>query len=158
MLRASDLISGLAVAGLGAFILLQSRNFPQVGGIGVAPSFYPGVIGGVLLLCGLSLAATSVRRGEALPLADKVDWFRRPGNVVAVASVPASIVLYGLLSQPLGFLATCFLVSAGLLLAFRVRLVICLVTALFVTAALYLIFVTLFRVPLPYGVIERLLP
>ncbi len=158
MLKVSDLVSGLAIAGLGIFIFVQSRSFPAIGNIGVAPSFYPGLIGVVLALCGLALAGTALLRGAALPLFVRPAWFSKPANVVAVLAVPASIVAYGLLSPRIGFLATSFLVASGLLLAFRVRVLTSLITAFLVTVALYLIFAITFRVPLPYGVIERLLP
>lgn len=158
MLKVSDLVSGLAVAAFGLAVFLRAQSFPVAGGVAVSQSFYPGLIGAALVLLGLALAASALIRGAALPLGGRVEWVRRPGNVVAVLSVPAAILCYGLLSQRLGFIATSFLVATGLLLAFRVRAATSLAVAFCLTAILYAVFVRMSRVPLPYGVIEAMLP
>ena len=62
MLRVSDLVSGLVVAAMGLAIFLRAQSFPSVGGVAIAPSFYPGLIGAVLTLLS----------GERVPMS-KVD-------------------------------------------------------------------------------------
>ena len=158
MLKVSDLASGLAIAGLGLAILLRARTFPSIGASPVSPAFYPGLIGAVLTACGLALVVMSLKKKAALPIAEIPDWMRRPGNFVAVLAVPAAIIAYGLLSPPLGFLATSVLVTFGLLLAFRVNVLWSAGVALVLSVSLHVIFVMLMRVPLPYGVIEAMLP
>ena len=157
MIKVSDLVSGLAIAGLGLGILLQARTFPSVGASPINPSFYTGLIGMVLMGCGVALAATSIVRKAAIPLAAVPDWARRSGNALAVFSVVAAIVAYGLLSPVLGFLATATLVALGLLLAFRANWLWSLGIAVALSIALHLIFVVLMRVPLPSGFIEATL-
>lgn len=157
MLRVSDLVSGLAVAGLGTVILLQARTYPSVGASPISPSFYPGLIGVVLIGCGAALAITSLVRGGAMPLAVMPDWIRRPGNIVAVLSIPVAVVAYGLLSPSLGFLATSTLVMLGLLLCFRVTWLWSVGIAVALSVALHVVFVVLMRVPLPSGLIEAML-
>ena len=122
MLRVSDLVSGLTIAGLGLLVFLRSQTFPAVGGVAIAPSFYPGVIGSILMGLGLALAVRAVLRKEVFPLIRSLDGLRRPGSVVALLAVPLAIVVYGLLSPVIGFIATSFPVSFGVMLAFRVRL------------------------------------
>ncbi|WP_158626042.1 tripartite tricarboxylate transporter TctB family protein [Arsenicitalea aurantiaca] len=158
MLKVSDLGSGLAIAGLGLAIIVQAQGFPSVGASPVSPAFYPGLIGTVLLGCGLALALGSLLKKEAMPLGVLPEWLRRPGNILAVLAVPAAIIAYGLLSPVLGFLATAFLVTLGLLVAFRVNWLWSLGTAFVLSGLLHLVFVVLMRVPLPYGFIEALLP
>lgn len=158
MPRVSDLASGLAVAGLGVAIFLKAQTFPAVGGVAAAPSFYPGMIGAVLVALGLALAAGAIIRRSAFPLAGRIEWFRRPANLVAVLAVPAAIILYGVLGERIGFIAACLLVATGLLLAFRVRPATSAVLGLGVTLMLHLIFAKLLRVPLPYGFVEMCLP
>lgn len=157
MLRVSDLVSGLAVASLGLAILLQARTFLSVGASPIGPSFYPGLIGSVLIGCGAVLAITSLVKSAAMPFGVVPDWAKRPGNVLAVLSVPAAIIAYGLLSPALGFIATAMLVTLGLLLAFRVNWLWSLAVAVVLPAVLHLVFVVLMRVPLPSGVIEAVL-
>lgn len=155
MLKVSDVASGLAVAGLGLAIFLHARNFESFGAPAVSPAFYPGLIGLVLVACGLGLAASAVRRGEVRPLAVLPRWVVRPGNVVAVVSIPTAVVLYGVLSPSLGFLATAVPVVLGLLLAFRVSIAWSVAVALILPTVLYLVFVVVMRVPLPSGIVER---
>ena len=158
MLRVSDLVSGLVVAAMGLAIFLRAQSFPSVGGVAIAPSFYPGLIGAVLTLLGIVLAASTVLRRRALPIAGSVEWLRQPQNLVAVLSVPVAILCYGLLSPRLGFIVTSMLVTTGLLLSFRIRAATSLVIAACLTLVLYLVFVRLLHVPLPAGLIEGMLP
>ncbi|MCF3934919.1 tripartite tricarboxylate transporter TctB family protein [Acuticoccus sp. M5D2P5] len=154
MLKVSDLCSGLAIAGLGLAIFARAQSFVSVGASPISPSFYPGLVGLVLTACGLGLAISAIRRGDVRPLATVPAWMARPGNIVAVLSVPVAIVAYGLASPALGFLATSVLVMFGLLLAFRVSVLWSVAVALILPALLHLIFVVLMRVPLPSGIVE----
>jgi putative tricarboxylic transport membrane protein len=157
VLRVSDLVSGLAVASLGALIVLQAQTFPSVGASPISPSFYPGLIGTVLMACGAALAITSLVKGGAMPLGVMPDWLRRPGNILAVLSIPAAIVAYGTMSPSLGFLAASALVMLGLLLCFQVKLLWSVAIAIALPTMLHVVFVVLMRVPLPFGLIEAML-
>ncbi|KKB86064.1 hypothetical protein VW29_04030 [Devosia limi DSM 17137] len=158
MLKVSDLGSGLAIASLGALVFAQSRSFPAAGGVPVGPSFYPGLIGGVLFVCGVALAISSIKQRTALPVVALPGWTRKPRSVLAVGAIVAAIVLYAVLSAQLGFLATAMLVTTVLLLAFGVRWYASLGAALALSVVLHVLFAVLMRVPLPYGLIERMLP
>lgn len=154
MLKVGDLCSGLVVAGLGLAIFSRAQSFESVGASPISPAFYPGLIGLVLAVCGLGLVVAAIRRRAVRPLAVVPGWMARPGNIVAVLSVPVAIVVYGLLSPMLGFLATSVPVMLGLLLAFRVSLLWSLAVALILPVLLHIVFVILMRVPLPYGIVE----
>lgn len=154
MLKVSDFGSGLAIAGLGLAIFARAQSFSSPAAGSVSPAFYPGLIGLALAACGAGLAVAAVRRGAVRPVAALPRWLVRPGNVLAVLAVPAAILAYGLASPSLGFLATSILVMFGLLLAFRVSLLWSVAVALILPALLYVVFVILMRVPLPYGIIE----
>lgn len=158
MFRVSDLGSGLAIASLGAFVLMESRTFPDAGGIPVGPSFYPGLIGGVLTMAGLVLAANALRRHAAFPIVERPQWLRPGKGLLAVFAVPAAVIAYALLAPALGFLATSFLVMTALLMAFGVRWHVSVITAVGISAILHVVFALLMRVPLPFGFIEQLLP
>ena len=84
MLRVSDLVSGLVVAAMGLAIFLRAQSFPSVGGVAIAPSFYPGLIGAVLtILCYSSLAMVLFCGALALMLRPLVArlWTRRARRV-----------------------------------------------------------------------------
>ena len=157
MLRVSDLVSGLAVAGLGLFVFLRAQTFPAIGGVAIAPSFYPGLIGAILMVLGLALALQTLLRKAVFPLVHSLDRLRQPGNIMALLAIVLAILAYGLLSPAIGFIATVFPVSFVVLLAFRIRPGIGALTAFCLTVAFYLLFAKILRVPLPYGFIEALL-
>jgi len=158
VLKVSDLASGLAIAGLGLAIFARAQGFSSPAASAISPAFYPGLIGLALTACGLGLAAAALRRRAVRPLAVLPGWAVRPGNLLAVLSVPAAVLAYGLASPALGFLATAVVVLFGLLLAFRVSLVWSVCVALILPAFLHIVFVVLMRVPLPYGLVEGWLP
>lgn len=157
MLKVSDLASGLIVAGIGVVIMVQSTKFPTAAGIPIGPSVYPGVIGAVLALLGTALAIRSLMQRQALPLAELPPWLRPGRPLVAVMAIPVAITAYALLAPQAGFLATSLGVLFGLLLAFGVRLTVSATVAVLVSAFLYVMFRILMRVPLPAGILERLL-
>jgi putative tricarboxylic transport membrane protein len=93
------------------------------------------------------------------PWLQLADWARQPKSYGLFAAVVGSMVFYILASDRLGFLLSSFLMMSGLLLVTRgpARLVSSLVVAAVVSAAIYLIFVRMLRVPMPYGFVESLL-
>src|SRR5690606_24310753 len=121
MLKTSDLVSGAIVAAIGTAIMVQSAKFPAAGGIAIAPSVYPSVIGAELALLGGAIALRSLLRREFRPVVESPAWLRPGRPLVAVLASLVAIAAYAILAPKLGFLVTSTGVVFALLLAFGVR-------------------------------------
>ena len=157
MLRVSDLVSPCR-RGHGLAIFLRAKL--SIGGRRRDRAVVlSGVDRRVLTLLGIVLAASTVLRRRALPIAGfRSSGCASPRTLVAVLSVPVSILAMGCSSPRLGLSSPSMLVTTGLLLAFRIRAATNLVIAACLTLVLYLVFVRLLHVPLPAGLIEGMLP
>jgi putative tricarboxylic transport membrane protein len=84
-------------------------------------------------------------------------WLREPARVVSFLAMPGVVLLYILVSEPVGFIPTAFAVLAGLFLWFRTRVVVALPVAAGVTLLMHWFFAGLMRVPLPRGLLDPIL-
>jgi putative tricarboxylic transport membrane protein len=118
------------------------------------PAWFPGLIAVGLAICGALLVHSGVRKGG--PLLTWPPWMRERRASSGVVAVVAGILFYVLAVDRLGFHITGVLV-----LALWVRLLgaswrVTLPVALIATFAIHLAFYKALRVPLPWGVLERL--
>ncbi len=142
-----DALVGALLAVLGSFVFLQARAFPTLSGGYPGPGLFPQILGGVLVVAGLSLVASGLRRGltrRPLVTAGAREWARAGAVVLAV-------VLYLGAVRTLGFVLVTALLLTGLTLALGVRLRWSLLFAAGFTALLYLLFGRILHVPLPRG-------
>jgi putative tricarboxylic transport membrane protein len=154
-----DLVAGLLAAVLGAAVLLYVRGFPQLPEGQPGPALFPGIIGALFVVFGLTLVLRSVlARRRAAPAGGGAHTEHTPppttgrGRADALA-VLGSVVAYLLLVEPLGFILT--MGSLLLLLMWRLgaRPVTALGAAVLTTGAIVLIFEELLLVPLPPGLL-----
>ncbi|MBY6136387.1 tripartite tricarboxylate transporter TctB family protein [Nocardioides marinus] len=153
-MRLPDTYTGLAVACLGGFVVLRATGFPEPTGA-ASPRLFPYIIGSAFLVLGLAIAARSLcapqgRVTDAFrPLAN--DWLRRPRHLLRVLLIPATVVLFGLLSPVLGTV----LVAVSLIflnaLAWQEKPVPALVSSVVICVTVTLFFTKVMRVPLPTG-------
>jgi hypothetical protein len=100
-----DFLAGLLLMGFGTAAFLIARNYPMGTAFRMGPGYFPVVLSFLLAGIGAVVAATSLRSAE-VPL-PRLAW--RPFLVVTGA-----VVLFGLLINGAGLLATTFaLVIAG---------------------------------------------
>jgi putative tricarboxylic transport membrane protein len=92
--RRQDFWAGLMFIGTGAVSLFLAREYPFGTVLRMGPGYFPRVLGGLLVLFGLYLAITGLRRGEAIP----AGWSPR-----ALIALPLAIVLFGVLVEHAGF-------------------------------------------------------
>ena len=154
-MKLNDALSGAALVALGAVVLWHIQGFPPMPGQKFGPAWFPGLIAGGLIICGALLAAARLRAATREPLVVLPEWTRRARPVASVASVVAGLVLYVLAVDTLGF----HLTAAALLLAWS-RLLgaswrYALPVAIAATLLIHLAFYKLLRVPLPWGLLER---
>ena len=151
----SDTLSGLLILIFGSAIAAYSWTFPPMPGQPVGPALFPTLIGCGLLVLGTALVFSGARR-RGTPLVDLADWVRRPRMVFNFALVVGDLVFYALAVDGLGFFITAFAFLSALFLAFGVSRRRILPLAAAVTIAIHYGFYTLLRVPLPWGVLERI--
>jgi putative tricarboxylic transport membrane protein len=154
-MKVNDALSGAALAALGAVVLWHIQGFPPMPGQKYGPAWFPGLIAGGLVICGALLIASRLRAATAEPLLALPDWMRRTRPVASVVSVVAGLLLYVLLVDTLGFHIT----AVGLLLVWS-RLLgaswqLALPVSLAASVCIHLAFYKLLKVPLPWGLLER---
>ena len=154
-MKVNDALCGAALVALGAVVLWHVQGFPPMPGQKFGPAWFPGLIAGGLVLCGVLLIASRLRAASPEALFAPPEWTRRGRPVASVASVVVGLVLYVLVVDRLGFhitAATLLLVWSRLLGAsWRFALPV----ALAATILIHLAFYKLLKVPLPWGLLER---
>lgn len=155
-MKVNDALGGAALGALGALVLWHIQGFPQMPGQKFGPAWFPGLIAGSLIVCGALLVAARLRAATPQPLITVPAWVRRPRPVASVVSVIAGLVFYVFAVDTLGFHIT----AAALLLAWSrllgARWQLALPIALAATLLIHLAFYKLLQVPLPWGLLERI--
>lgn len=105
-----DVLSGLLFLALAALFWWQSRDLAPGTAVRMGPGYFPLILCGVMGVLGLIVLVSGLRRPAAAP--GEVAW-------QALAILTMSVLAFGFLLHPLGFLPTLFLVA--LLSAFASR-------------------------------------
>ena len=146
--KTGDLWSGLALAALGVYIVVEARQWEYLAPDGPGAGFFPLWYGIAMIVLSLALVISSVKRARS-PADTPIDWVRARR---ALAAWLALVVCVALL-KPLGFvlsyaLFTFFVVSAMYGRPLKNAALIAVASA----AGFYLIFPTALGVTLPVGV------
>jgi putative tricarboxylic transport membrane protein len=94
-LHRKDFWGGLTLVAIGALAVVLAREYPFGTALRMGPGYFPTLLGGVLVLFGLYLAAHGLRKGELI----EGNWSLR-----ALVIVPLSFVLFGVLMDHAGFI------------------------------------------------------
>ena len=154
-MKVNDALAGAALVALGALVLWHIQGFPPMPGQRFGPAWFPGLIAGGLVACGALLVVSRLRAAAREPLFALPDWTRRGRPVASVASVLAGLLLYVFVVDTLGFhiTAAALLLTWSRLLGASWRLAV--PVALAATVVIHLAFYKLLKVPLPWGLLER---
>jgi putative tricarboxylic transport membrane protein len=153
-LKFHDALIGAALVVFGGVVLWHVQGFPPIPGQKYGAALFPRLVAAGLVLCGLLLVARGVRAGGAwLALGG---WTRHPRAVAAFFSVIAGLGLYLVLAEPLGFHLTGFVLLLGWTLVFGARPAVAVPVAIIAPIVIHLAFYKLLRIPLPWGVLEKL--
>ena len=152
-MRINDAILGALIALLGAVVFWHVQGFPNIPGQKFGASLFPGTVSAGLLLCGLLLTARGVRRGGPLLMLEA--WTREPLTLLRFLSVPAGLLFYVLASNFLGFHVAASLAMLGWLLLFGLSWLPSIALAVSFPVLMHLAFYKILRVPLPWGVLEK---
>jgi putative tricarboxylic transport membrane protein len=158
-MRINDAVFGVFFVVLAICVFVYAGTFPAAKGVSFGPDLFPRIIAVMMGAGGAMQIIGALRPAGRQPFLQLANWARKPRSYTLLAAVAGSMVFYILAADMLGFLLSTFIMMTGLLLVTRGRgsLVSSLVTAIIVSLTIYLIFVRMLRVPLPYGVIESLL-
>jgi putative tricarboxylic transport membrane protein len=140
--RNADLLSGLALGGLGAYIVLQSSRWEYLGADGPGPGFFPVWYGIAMVALSLALVFFSITRENP----DRIDW---SGAGRAFATWGALAVAVALLKVA-GFLV-CFAALTFFIVAvmYRRPLATAAIVAAAAAAGFYVVFPLGLGVKLP---------
>jgi putative tricarboxylic transport membrane protein len=139
--------SGLALAGVGAYIVVQAWHWDYLGPEGPGPGFFPLWYGIAILGLSLALVWGALRSRDAGR--GSVDW-RKAGRALAVwLALAASVAAFKLLGFAVSFaLLTFFIVTVMYRRPARVAATVAVLSA----AGFHLLFSVALDIPLPAGV------
>jgi putative tricarboxylic transport membrane protein len=146
--KSGDLWSGVALAALGIYIVIQARQWEYLGPDGPGPGFFPLWYGVAMLGLSALLIVSNLRRESAR--GNAIEW----GKVGRALSTWFALAVSVALFKPLGFvisfaLLTYFIVAV----MYRRPLKTAALTAVASAAGFYLVFDRALGVPLPAGVL-----
>jgi len=118
------------------------------------PAWFPGLIAGGLALCGAVLVVRGARSGA--PWVALAEWTRERRPLAGFFSVIGGLLFYVLASPALGFHLTSFVLLLAGMRILGTRMAVALPVAVVAPVLIHLAFYKVLRVPLPWGVLERL--
>jgi putative tricarboxylic transport membrane protein len=146
--NSGDVASGLILAALGLYIVVQARHWDYLVPDGPGPGFFPLWYGIAMIVLSLAVLASGLRR-RAAP-APATQWSRSGRALAAWLAFAVSVAL----CKPLGFLTSFALLAffiTGVL--YRRPLRIAAVAAVSSAVGLYLVFPLLLGMSLPVGIL-----
>jgi putative tricarboxylic transport membrane protein len=138
----ADLWSGLALAALAGYIIVQASGWDYMGPDGPGAGFFPLWYGVAMAVLSAALVVSSVLRSEP----ESVDW-RGAGRAFAIwLALALSVAAFKLVGFVIGFAALTFFVVAVL---YRRSLTVAAAAAVGLAAGFYVLFPLLLGVNLP---------
>jgi putative tricarboxylic transport membrane protein len=154
-MRVHDAILGSLLIVVALLVAAIAWGFPSPSGAVYGPAFFPLLLSALLGLCGVALVGTGLR--SASPLVQLGPAWRSPRSAINVLLVPGALVIYILLSGPLGFVPVSFAILSLLMVVYLRRPLAALALAGVTTALLYGLFDLAFGVHLPAGLLRGIL-
>jgi putative tricarboxylic transport membrane protein len=153
-MKVNDAAVGAVLAALGLVILWHIQGFPEMPGQKFGPAWFPGIVAAGLAVCGTILVLRGARSGA--PVFVMGSWARRRRPLIGFVSVIVGLVAYVMISNPLGFHITSIALLLAWLRILGTRWQVALPVAILAPIVIHLAFYKLLRIPLPWGVLERL--
>ena len=146
--KSGDLWSGIALAALGIYIIVQARQWEYLGPEGPGPGFFPLWYG--IAMLGLSVLLVVLHLRQAAARGKAIDWTRVGRALSTWFALAVSVALF----RPLGFvisfaLLTYFIVAV----MYRQPLKTAALVAVACAAGFYLVFERALGVSLPVGIL-----
>lgn len=155
-MRFNDAVFGLVLICFAVAAGLATRDFPTIPGQDYGAALFPLIISIGIGACGALLVVSGVRNRSVQPLADLDQWARSTRGVLPLALTVGGVAFYVLVSEPLGFIPTAFLMIWAVMVSLRGRWLTSMAISLVATLVVHQVFYGLLLVPLPWGVLEPL--
>lgn len=157
-----NMISGILALVLGVFYLATAMTLPAHTNMGdiMGPRLFPTVVAVACIVAGAALVLFELV-GKNRAKSEKADFgFRKYKEVwIDIAVLTVIGIVYGMILDWLGFtVATLLFMFAVTMLINRGRLLQNLLVAVLFTIAAFLVFGFAFKLSLPRGLVENLLP
>src|SRR3954468_275865 len=136
--RSPDFWSGLALAALGGYIVVEARGWDYLGPEGPGPGFFPMWYG----IAMVALSAVLVFSGKGEP----IHWRASARALAAWGAFAAAVALLKLVGFAIGFGALTFFIVAVM---YRRKPAIAALVAAAIVAGFYVVFPLALGVPLP---------
>ena len=140
--RSADFGSGLALGGLGAYIIVTASGWEYVGQDGPGPGFFPLWYGILMAALSAILVVSSVSRKDDR----RIDWSGARAAFTTWAVFALMVAALKLVGFVIGFAALTFFI---VLVMYRKPLKVAAITALALSAGFYLLFPLALGVKLP---------
>jgi hypothetical protein len=148
MVISRDRVTGAVLILAGIAVFAGARGFMTPAGLTYGAGFFPKIIAigmgisGLLILIGdLRGASSEVARIDAR-------------SVARILALMGMILVYGLALDPVGFLPSTAVLIFAVALFYGARLLAAVALALIATIILHLVFYSLMKVSLPWGILE----
>ena len=139
-----DFWAGMMLIAIGAAALLIAREYRFGSTLRMGPGFFPVILGGILVVFGVCIAAIGIRRGEKI---------QGHLSLRALILLPFSLILFGLLMELAGFVpAMAALVFVAAASGKEFKFVEVLALTVFLTLASMAVFI--WGLGLPYPLIK----
>jgi putative tricarboxylic transport membrane protein len=138
----ADFWSGLALGGLGCYIIVEAWRWEYLGNDGPGPGFFPVWYGIAIAGLSLALVVSSLRSADA----ETIDWSGAGRAFATWAALAVAVALFKVAGFLISFAALTFFVVGVM---YRRPLWIAAVTAVLAAAAFYAVFPLALGVKLP---------
>jgi putative tricarboxylic transport membrane protein len=146
--KPGDLWSGVALAALGLYIVIQARQWEYLGPEGPGPGFFPLWYGIAMLGLSALLIVSQLRRRSVHGSA--TDWVKVGRAISTWSALAVSVALF----KPLGFVVSFALLTYFIVaVMYRRPLATAALVAVASAAGFYLVFGRALNVSLPVGVL-----
>jgi putative tricarboxylic transport membrane protein len=147
--KAADVWSGLALAALGTYIVVEARRWEYLGPEGPGAGFFPLWYGIAMVVLSAALVVSSVLRKRSAK-GDHMDWRGAGRALSAWLALVVAVAACKVLGFTLSFAALTFFIVAAM---YRRPLAVAAAVAAVSAAAFHLLFAMALGVPLPVGVL-----
>ena len=146
--KSGDLWSGVALAALALYIIIQARQWEYLGPEGPGPGFFPLWYGVAMLALSVLLIVSHLKREYAR--GNAIDWTKLGRAISTWFALAVSVALF----KPLGFVVS-FAVLTYFIVAvmYRRPLATAALAAVASAGGFYLVFDRALGVPLPVGLL-----